>query len=463
MRREWSPFRLTSDDRISPLLAFSLLGAYIAVTLYVGLHHEPWRDEADAWLLVRDAPLAYIFQWTHNAGTPALWYLLLKPLVWLGLPYVSLTILNLLIAWAAAAVLLFEAPLTSLTKLLLLASYFLAYEYAVIARSYSVTILLLFAALAMFPKRALPFAIAVALLFNTNIHGAIIAAGLLLVFLVSGPRAVTPLAVMVAGALLALLQVRPWEAAANPEAMRTVRLYAGPVSLGDAFLPDSPWGAIAGPVVIVAVALAIRRRKVALLFLIFCVVALLAVYVFIWFGGLRHSGLLLISLVASIWIARDVPLTPTTRTAALLLNLTLVGSAAYAFATATSDVRFAFSGSREMAEYIDHRFDDYDIAAHNLYAAEALLPYLPGRRFWYAGLGEYGTYLRWDRKQGVAVRMRYEVAVERARQHFAGRKWLFLVDSPMPHPEQHGFRLVHATGVIVFRHLDERYWLYAPL
>jgi hypothetical protein len=157
-----------------------------------------------------------------------------------------------------------------------------------------------------------------------------------------------------------------------------------------------------------------------------------------------------------------VPVTAVSRTAALLLNLTLVGSAVYTAVNASLDIRYAFSGSREMAAFIDHRFDDTAIAAHNMYTAEAILPYLGGRRFWYAGLGQYGTFMKWDRQQGVGVHMSYEVAAARARQHFAGQKWLLLVDHPMPDPERHGFRLVHATSVVVFRHLDERYWLYAP-
>ena len=58
--------------------------------------------------------------------------------------------------------------------------------------------------------------------------------------------------------------------------------------------------------------------------------------------------------------------------------------------------------------------------------------------------------------------MPYEVAVLAAREHFAqtSRPGLLLLNSKMPDPEKFGFRLVHAPSVIVFRNLDERYWLY---
>jgi len=400
--------------------------------------------------------------WTAQGGSPALWLLLVKLLTTLGLPYISMTLLHLGLAWVSAAVLVFFAPFTRLTKLLLLASYYLGYEYAVIARSYVLTELLLFIAAATFRRRPYAFATAVALLFNTNVHGAAIAAILLGAFVISRERKVVPTAIMLAGGALAFLQL--YGGSGNPDAMQT-RLYAIPFALKDAFLPDAPtlWAAAAGLAIIVAVAVAIRRDRITTAFLAASSIVLLAVYTFVWYGGLRHAGLLLIVVVTAIWAAADVPATTSSRVAALLLNLALLGSAADMVINARLDVRYAFSGSRDMAEFIDHRFDDSAIAAHNLYAAEAILPYLPGRRFWYAGLGEYGTYLKWDPAQARAVKMPYELAAARARQQFAGRKWLLLVNSPMPDPAGHGFRLVHAPGVIVFRHLDERFWLYAPL
>jgi hypothetical protein len=468
MRDEWSPLRLTTQQRIPAALGLLLLLAYAAVTLYVGLHHEPWRDEADVWLAARDMSIAEVIPgWTSHQGSPALWLLFLKLLTSAGLPYVSQTILNLAFTTAAAALLVFLGPFTRLTKVLLLVSYYFAYEYAIIARSYSVTVLLVFVALATM-QRPMAFAIAVALLFNTNVHGGIIAGALLLVFVATRPRnrsMIVPLLVMVGGALAAFFQLRPgMSGGANPLAMRTV-FYAVPVAIGDAFLPGpaTPWIAIAGLAVIIAVGIALRRNRGAMLFLLEALVGLATVYTFVWFGGLRHSGLILISILAAIWMASDVPSTNASRVAAILLNLTLIGSAVYAFQNASADIRFAFSGSKDMGAFIDHRFDDREIAAHNLYASEAVLPYLPGRRFWYIGLSDYGTFLKWDAAQGLGAAMPYEIAVDSARRHFRGKRWLLLLDREMPQPERRGFRLIHATSVPVFRHLDERYWLYEPL
>jgi hypothetical protein len=71
---------------------------YAAATLAVALHHEPWRDEADPWLLIRDGRVSTMLARTGWAGMPALWYLALAPVVKLGLPYEAMTLLNLAFA-----------------------------------------------------------------------------------------------------------------------------------------------------------------------------------------------------------------------------------------------------------------------------------------------------------------------------------------------------------------------------
>src|SRR5512142_932572 len=226
--------------------AVILLIAYAAATLYVGLHHEPWRDEADSWLVARDASLPTILNWTRDAGTPALWYVALKPLVWLGLPYRSQELLHLAIAWAAAAVLLFASPFPWLTRVLLLTSYYFGYEYAVIARSYVLTVLLSFLAAAWHRDRharPMRYAIVVALLFNTNVHGAIIAAILLLLFLVSRPRAsgLGPPLIMIAGAVAAWAQLRTASDAAYPGIIRDVDPMNAWLAIGSAFFAGLPF------------------------------------------------------------------------------------------------------------------------------------------------------------------------------------------------------------------------------
>ena len=470
MYRQWSPLRLTTVEKPSIAIALGLLAAYVVGTLFLGLHHEPWRDEADTWLVVRDLPFPSVFTWTRNSGTPGLWFVALKPLISLGFPYQSQTILHLAFAWAAAAVLLFRAPFTWTIKVLALASYYFSFEYAIIARSYVLTILLSFVIASLYPhrhSRPIRYAVAIALLFNTNVHGGVIAAVMLVLFVFDRGKALSPaaVAIMIGGAIVAWVQIRTAPDAPFPDIVRFVRPISAWHALANAFSPGvatslSGTGAL---VLIVSVAASLRRRIDAMILLLLTVVLLNVIYVFIWFGGYRHAGLILVAVLLSIWIAGNIPQDAISSAAAVLLNIGLALSVTFAFGMARAEIAMDFSGSREMGEFIRlSGLARFPIAAHNLQQAEAVLPYIPGKQFWYAGVGRYGSYMKWNAEEEAGIRMPYPVAVRRAADHFSphGKPWLMLLNRPMPDGAVPGMRLVYATRGTVFRMTDERYWLY---
>ncbi len=155
-----------------------ILGIWLAGVILISSTHEFWRDEVRAMSLARAAnsPL-HLAELTRYDGHPLLWYLLLyighilvdTPLV---LPVVSITI-----AFAAVAVLLFFAPLPLWFKTLFIFTSFPFFEYAVKARNYGISMLLLFIYAALYPKRAkhpILLAFILALLANSNVHSAIL-------------------------------------------------------------------------------------------------------------------------------------------------------------------------------------------------------------------------------------------------------------------------------------------------
>ena len=79
--------------KILPWLIFLL---YISIGFYLSFNHEPWRDEAQSWLIVRDLSWRGLISQLPYEGTPPLWHFLVKPLADLGLPYFSQNILNFL-------------------------------------------------------------------------------------------------------------------------------------------------------------------------------------------------------------------------------------------------------------------------------------------------------------------------------------------------------------------------------
>jgi hypothetical protein len=278
-------------------------------------------------------------------------------------------------------------------------------------------------------------------------------------------RAFRPAAIIALGALAAWWQVRTPPDPARQGARHAFNALAVPWTLGNAFAPTLPIvaGCVIGVLVLIAMTLALRRSRPALIVLWLTIAALLGLYSFVWLGGLRHAGFLLVITLVAVWIgSRDVDARHASA-AALLLNGALLISVIVAARYWIDDTRASFSGAKEMATFIrDHHLDRTEIAAHNLTQCEALLPYLPRTRFWYAGLGEYGTYLKWDAAQERALNVPYPVAEERARRHFAGREWLLLFNVEIPNAEGHGFRLLYTNQRPIFEKTDERYWLYAP-
>jgi len=228
--------------------------------------------------------------------------------------------------------------------------------------------------------------------------------------------------------------------------------------IGWAFFPTSGvyWGFALGLIVFVSIAYAIRDRRDALLVLLAPAAILGVIYWRVWFGGYRHAGVVLILAIAALWMAR--------RPAVLALNLALLFAVIAAIPIERDEIRYAFSGSKEMGEYIrDQHLDGFEIAAHKPFQCEAVLPYLPRKRIWYAALGAYGSYLKWDRALRDAGRMSTDEASLAARRHFAGRPWLLLLNVKLIAPAHRGYRLVYATQRHVFWMDDEQYWLYEPL
>jgi len=459
------------DDRPMPAWAVSLLvTVYAVVVAFAEWHHEPWRDEADCWLLARDAGFFAFWHRLALGGSPGLWPMMLVPLARLGLPYASQAVLHLAIATVTAALVLRSAPFPWLTRIALVFSYYFAYEYAVLARNYALGVLLLLALAALYESRydrPLRWCVLVALLANTSTHALIVAMVIGAVYLLEGwtsarSQMLRGVAVMIAGGLAAVAQLWPHaDASAKGLFIRFTPNAAGMAS-GAAFFPIflSPLAAFGGAILIIAALLALRRDRTPLLVLCLSYAGLAYLFTFIWIGGLRHTGWVLLVLVYALWTAgrshgREV--------AVALLTLSLFFSVAAFVKMARLDLHFAFSGAEELAGFLrEQHLETLPIAAHSQATTSAVAPYL-AHPLWYAGIRQYGTFILWDKATDRGINVPYPVAVAAAGRQFAGRDYLLLLNVRMPDPAARGFALIHETPGIIIGAKDERFWLYRPL
>ena len=105
--------------------------------VFAGLHHEPWADEAQSWLIARDNNnLIDLLKAVKYEGTLPTWHLINKAFQLAGLDYDHMFVIPLVFS-AIGVILLFftDAPLWS--KIMLPFSFFVVYQNSVVARQYA--------------------------------------------------------------------------------------------------------------------------------------------------------------------------------------------------------------------------------------------------------------------------------------------------------------------------------------
>ena len=154
------------------LLAILLIAVYAVINGILLYFHEPWRDEAQAWLIARDLTFWEIPSLMSYEGHPCLWHWILYPFAHIGLPYITINIVSFVITLAATAFMVWKAPFPIWVKALFALSPCLTYFYPVIARSYCLIPPILFALAYLYPTRKehpCRYTIFIALLVHTHV------------------------------------------------------------------------------------------------------------------------------------------------------------------------------------------------------------------------------------------------------------------------------------------------------
>jgi len=160
-----------------------VLSAYATLVACAIPYHEPWADEAQSWELARTLPLGILFKtYVRYEASPGLWHFLLWILSQAHVSYAGLHWICGAIAVASSYLLVFKSPLPRYLRLTLPFTYFLVFQYAVVARSYVLVPPILFMIAMGWKKRPLLVAVMLGLLANTSLHAAVISGGLAIVF-----------------------------------------------------------------------------------------------------------------------------------------------------------------------------------------------------------------------------------------------------------------------------------------
>lgn len=368
-------------------LIYAALGAYAIVVALTIPRHEPWADEAQSWLLGRDASLTRLWgHLLHYEGTPGLWQTLLHALIRLGLPYSAYGFVSATLGLAAAYLLLRYAPLPLFVRLLLPFTYYLCYQYAVIARSYSLIAPLLFAIAAIYPnglRRLGLMTVLLALLAGVSVYGFLISACIWVTLYLPGRRSERgastgwklPIAGLAYWTVLIFFLVCAWPANdvafAEHRGLANLHLLPDVVKAGLAAAFTGYW---ITAIALIALSLPFLWRGGGWLFFTLSTTAF-CLFGTIVYAQLWHFGVLLLAWLFAIWISAY-----NTRVTAPTLIALVAAIGFQCFWTGAAiryDWNHAYSGSLAAAQYLrENRIAPGQVYAIG-YPSVAIQPYFP--------------------------------------------------------------------------------------
>lgn len=181
------PGRAPSSTTAQLALRLALFAAWLAIVVVLASHHAPWRDEVRALsIALQGDGLVDMLAALRGDGHPALWYLLLRAAHSVTQSTVVLPVVSILIASLAVLILVLFSPFGIGLLAILLLGEFALFEYSVTARNYGISMLILFALAALYPRyreRGVVLGLLLLLLANTNVHSTLLAMAFLLFWL----------------------------------------------------------------------------------------------------------------------------------------------------------------------------------------------------------------------------------------------------------------------------------------
>ncbi|MDR3402428.1 MAG: hypothetical protein P4L99_08010 [Chthoniobacter sp.] len=405
-----APTAATSQPLAWRITALGILAILAGAMVLLVPRHEPWFDEAQAWLLARDASCGdIIWKYARYEGSPSFWHLLLAIPAKAGAPPVMLNAISSALALAGAAVLLFKSPFPRQLRALLPAGFYFFYQYGIVARSYALLVPLLWLVAVVYPRRfehPWRYVGLLLLLSHVSLHASWMA-GVLMAFFAweAWRREKWPLArwgvpalVFAANTAFLIAQLRP---PADLYVVATGAASERVVQVVQEMWLDSivPWLWLAAVVLLCALCFFYTRG--VLLSYLLMTGGLLALFAFRFFS-VWHQGMLFALLIWHAWIAWVSPvrrpLASTSsetwqRLASMALTVTAVVHVWWAVMAGWHDYQFPYSGSREAAQYLrEHGLDRERIHAFKFSTCAVLLyldrnpfaniaPFMPGA-FW---------------------------------------------------------------------------------
>ncbi len=401
----------THDNNWQKKLQWAAFALYAILILFGIAHHEPWRDEAQSWLVTRDNSLAELFRVLPSEGHPPLWYLLLMPFVKLGVPYAFQNWLAGCIAIAGVYLLIFKSRLPLYASLLLPFSYYFLFEFSLFARSYCLVIFFISAVISLYGRRFEKpwlYALCVVALYNTHILVFSFCVSLTGLYLWDALQ-YKKLNKQVTGAFILMCVLGLY-----------LYPYIGMAKTAGIFVPEvkDPWNEVAltmsfglavsenttaGVFLFIILCLPLLSRTKPLLLLLGGTTGLCYILGFKFISSIRHCGILLLFFVAAYGIAQYYADDAWNKVKSAVLKVEygywLLGLIALiqlkpAFEKYTDDINRPYSDSKNVAQFLlDNGLEHKILSGHSAAYVCTILPYLPDdKQMFYPEYPRFGSH-----------------------------------------------------------------------
>lgn len=129
----------------SQIFVITTLIAYISIGFIAVSRHEMWRDEIQTWLVGKSSnSIGEFLAHMRSESNPLLWYFSNFILSRFSENPFSAQLFHYIISIGTAYLILQYAPFSKIQKILLCFSYFIFFEYGIIARGYALTVFFIF-------------------------------------------------------------------------------------------------------------------------------------------------------------------------------------------------------------------------------------------------------------------------------------------------------------------------------
>lgn len=381
---------------------------YSSLLTFVMYYHEPWLDEAQAWLIARDATISELFRnVTHYEGHPPLWFLILMPFAKLGMPFeIGLKSINFVIVIISIAIFVLKAPFNRIYRCTVPFTYFFFYQYGALSRPYSLMMLAFILSAMFFKKRnESPYRLTASLILlcSSSAYGIVISFGIVIFWICENViqlykhSAVIKAKLYMSWAILLIFNImivftlypykdtfalnankQSWMTnifymffAAPMEALFTNSIYKDLESLSNIYYMFILAGGYL--ITIVLLFITIKYKKTGLYVIPY---TLFSIFSSVVYFSSHHVGIIVMFYVFIIWCCLDENMDSACNNGILnkriwgnfiklIISISIIISINWSISSSIYDVRHNYGNGRDISEFITY----HNLDKQNIYAA----------------------------------------------------------------------------------------------